>query len=132
MQASTRALHDRASKTAARYRAAGANTDRVNRYCGRAEVIITRLAARLGELVPTLYVKVERGVSPCGRPTPSLDRHSLTTWAGQHVAPLEVTGTARGFHGVKLTCYSATIEGRRYYGRGQGGGMYLNLRPATR
>lgn len=132
MKASTRILHERARRTAARWRAAGANPDRVNRYCGRAEVIITRHAARLGDPIPTLYVHFEPGVSPCGVPTASLDRHTLVTWPGNRIAPLEVTGTANGFNGAKLYCYSATIEGRRYYGRGLGPGMYLNLRPAAR
>lgn len=115
MTATVRILHERARRAAARWRARGANTDRVNRYCGRAEVIITRHAARAGALVPTLYV--------------SSDGRTLTTWPGNVVAPLEVTGTARGFHGVELTCYRAVIEGRAYHGRGLGAGMYLNLRP---
>lgn len=126
---SAQALLERARLTAQLWRSRGASNDRVNRYCGRAEVLITRHAAREGGLLPTLYVTVEPGVSPCGVPTPSLARHTLTTWAGQRVARLEVTGTARGFHGVKLTCYRAVIEGRAYHGRGQGEGMYLNLRP---
>lgn len=115
---SAQTLLERARSTAERWRARGADTDRVNRYCGRAEVIITRHAARAGGLVPTLYV--------------SGDGRTLTTWPGNRVASLEVTGTARGFHGVELTCYRATIEGRVYYGRGQGPGMYLNLHPSRR
>jgi hypothetical protein len=114
---STRMLLERAQRTADRLRAAG-KSDRANRFCGRAEVVITRNAARNGELVPTLYV--------------SSDGRWLTTWPGNRVAPLAVTGSARGFHGVKLTCYRATIEGRVYHGRGQGPGMYINLRPSKR
>jgi hypothetical protein len=68
-------------------------------------------------------------VSPCGTREACLDRHYLTTWPGNRVAQLKVTGHARGFNGVRLTCYAATIEGRRYHGRGQGEGMCLNLRP---
>ncbi len=113
----TVALVARAQRTADRLRAAG-QSERANRFCGRAEVCITRHAARLGELVPTLYV--------------SSDGRWLTTWPGNRVARLEVTGAARGFNGVKLTCYAATIEGRRYHGRGLGAGMYLNLRPSKR
>lgn len=131
MQQSTRQLLERARKTADRLLAAG-QTDRANRFSGRAEVVITRHAARCGDLLPTLYVQHEPGVSPCGVPTACLDRHYLTTWTGNRVTDLEVTGSARGFHGVKLTCYAATIEGRRYYGRGHGPGMYLNLRPGKR
>lgn len=112
MLQSTRLLLERAEKTADRLRATG-NVDRANRFCGRAEAVITRHCARHGEPLPTLYV--------------SSDGKRLTTWPGNTVARLEVTGTARGFHGVKLTCYAATIEGRRYHGRGQGPGMYLNL-----
>jgi hypothetical protein len=111
----TKELHARASAMLERYRSRIHNIDRVNRAAGRAERIITRHAARNGELLPTLYV------SSCGR--------WLTTWPGQKVAVLQTTGKARGFHGVKLTCYSATIEGRNYFGRGLGPGMYINLRP---
>jgi hypothetical protein len=111
----TKSLHSRAAKIAAKWRASGANTDRVNRFCGRAEVIITRHAARAGELIPTLYV--------------SSDGRTLQTRPGNTIAPLSVTGMAYGFGGVKLTCYRTMIEGRRYYGRGLGAGMYLNLRP---
>lgn len=121
-----------ANLVADRWRKRGANTNRVNRYLGRVDAIRTRIAARAGERLPVLYVTVEPGVSPCGVPTASLDRHTLTTWTGKRVASLEVTGTARGFHGVKLTCYAATIEGRRYIGRGHGPGMYLNMRPSKR
>jgi hypothetical protein len=127
MHASTQALLERAFMTSVRLRNEG-KTDLANRFSGRAEVVIARHAARMGDLLPTLYVTVERGVSPCGVPAPSLDKHSLTTWMGNHVARLEVTGTARAFN-CKLTCYAAVIEGRRYYGRGHGPGMYLNLRP---
>jgi hypothetical protein len=108
-------LLERARTTAERWRARGADTDRVNRYCGRVEVLITRLAARAGALPPTLYV--------------SSDGRTLTTWPGNVVAPLEIRGTARGFNGVKLYCYRAVIEGRAYHGRGLGPCMYLNLRP---
>lgn len=100
---------------AERWRARPHNTDRVNRAVGRLEVIITRHAARQGGLVPVLYV------------TQSPDGLWLTTWPGNRIARLSVNGTTRGFHGVKLTCYSATIEGRNYYGRGLGVGMYLRL-----
>ena len=112
MQPSTRELFARANATAERLRAAGQN-DRANRYCGRAEVVIARHAARLGDTVPTLYV--------------SSDGQWLTTWPGNRVARLYTTGTVRAF-GAKLTCYSATIEGRNYYGRGQGPNMFINLR----
>lgn len=111
--ASVKELHARASAMAERWRAKPHNTDRVNRAVGRCEVIITRHAARNGERVPTLYVSGQW----------------LTSWPGNRVARIYVTGTARGFNGVKLTCYSATIEGRNYYGRGLGDGMYINLRP---
>lgn len=118
-----------ANLVADRWRKRGANVDRVNRYLGRVDAIRTRIAARDGERLPVLYVTVERGLSPCGVPAKCLDRHTLTTWTGKRIASLEVTGSARGFNGVELTCYAATIEGRRYYGRGLGAGMYLNLRP---
>jgi hypothetical protein len=108
----TQELHARASAMAERWRAKPHNTDRVNRALGRAEVIITRHAARAGDVVPALYV--------------SSDGQWLTTWPGQRVARLYVTGKARGFN-CELTCYSAIIEGRNYYGRGLGPGMYLRL-----
>jgi hypothetical protein len=112
------AIRDRADAIAKRYRDSGANNDRVNRFCGRAEVIITKLAARKGETIPTLYV--------------SGDGRTLQTWPGNHIAALTVTGKVHGFNGTRLTCYSAVIEGRRYYGRGLGNGMCINLRPAKR
>ena len=52
----------------------------------------------------------------------------LRTWDGTVIGSLRVTGSARGFHGVKLVCYRATIDGIPYYGRGQGDGMILRLR----
>lgn len=107
-----RALYARAQRTAERLRAAGKN-DRANRFCGRAEVVTTRYAARRGETVPTLYI------SSCG--------HWLQTWPGNKVARVHATGTVR-FNGAKLTCYCATLEGRNYYGRSQGAGMFINLR----
>lgn len=110
----TSELHERASAMAARWRARPHNTDRVNRAVGRLELIITRHAARQGGLVPVLYVTQEP------------DGLWLTTWPGNRVARLYVTGKARGFN-CELTCYSATIEGRNYYGRGLGVGMYLRL-----
>ncbi len=114
--ATTQDLLKRAQATAERLRAAG-QTDRANRFCGRAEVVITRHAARAGELIPTLYV--------------SSDEQWITTWPGNKVARLYVTGKARGFN-CKLTCYSCTIEGRTYYGRGLGPGMYLRMRAGKR
>jgi hypothetical protein len=74
------------------------------------------MRARNGELVPTLYV------------TQDPDGLWLTTWPGNRVARLYAVGKAPAFN-CTLTCYSATIEGRNYYGRGHGPGMYLNLRP---
>jgi len=59
---------------------------------------------------------------------PSTDGKTLNTWDGQPMGPLEVTGKARGFHGVKLTCYKAKIDGHTYHGRGLGSGMLLKLR----
>lgn len=112
------ALHERAKATLERLRAAG-QTDRANRFAGRAEVAITRACARLGEPPPVLYVtQSERGLF-------------ATTWPGNVVAPLEVTGTAPAFGG-RLTCYACTIEGRRYHGRGLGPGLYLRLHPGKR
>jgi hypothetical protein len=53
--------------------------------------------------------------------------HTLCTWDGKPLGPLAITGYARGFHGVKLTCYSFEYEGRRYTGRGLGDGMSVRL-----
>ncbi len=111
MLRSTSELLARASATAERLRAAGKN-ERANRFCGRAEVVITRHAARHGDSVPVLYV--------------SSDEKWLTTWPGNRVARLYVTGKARGFN-CALTCYSAVIEGRSYHGRGLGPQMSLRL-----
>lgn len=122
MLQSTRELLARATATAERLRAGGKH-DRANRFCGRAEVAIARHCARHCALLPTLYVNQVPGEHPAH------PRFTLTTWPGNFVACLEVTGQARGFNGARLTCYAATIEGRRYYGRGLGPGMYLNLRP---
>lgn len=119
MQASTRALWERANATAERIRASGKCA---NRYSGRAEVVIARHAARIGDVVPTLYVTQEPGCDLHGRPN-----LWLTTWPGNRVARIYATGKVRAF-GSELTCYSATICGRNYYGRGQGPGMYINLR----
>lgn len=116
MHRSTKHMLHRAEKTAKRLRDAGQN-DRANRFCGRAEVAIARHCARIGDLLPTLYV--------------SSDGKWLQTWPGNKVARLEATGTAPAFN-VKLTCYRATIEGRVYIGRGHGPCMYLNMRPSRR
>lgn len=86
-----------------------------NRYVGRAQVVLVRHAARLGDTLPTLYVTGKGGET------------WLTTWTGNRIARIYATGQARAFN-VTLTCYSATICGRRYYGRGHGPGMYINLR----
>jgi hypothetical protein len=132
MSAQTQAaIVGHANQVASRWLKRGASVDRVNRYLGRVDAIRTRIAARAGDLVPPLYVELEPSdPSRCGGD--NVDRHWLTTWTGKRVGLLELTGKARGFHGVKLYCYSAVIEGRRYYGRGQGPGMYLNLKPAKR
>lgn len=114
-----------ANLVADRWRKRGANTGRVNRYLGRVDAIRTRIAARDGDRLPVLYVKGEMGIRPDVRVV-------LTTWTGKRVGYAQVTGTVRGFHGVKLYCYSTVIEGRHYYGRGQGPGMYVNLRPGKR
>jgi hypothetical protein len=53
--------------------------------------------------------------------------NQLRTWDGKAIAALEITGTARGFNGVKLTCYAMTYEGRRYHGRGLGDGMSVRM-----
>lgn len=116
MHPTVKALLDRAEKVADCLRNAG-KVDRANRFCGRAEVVIARQCARLGEVLPTLYV--------------SGDGKWLTSWPGTKVARLETRGTARAFH-TKLTCYRTTIEGRVYIGRGLGPGMYLNMRPSSR
>lgn len=129
MHRSTKHLLHRAEKTAKRLRDAGQN-DRANRFCGRAEVVIARHCARIGDLLPTLYVTHEpRDPLKCGGS--NVDRYWLTTWPGNKVAQLEVTGTAPAFN-TRLTCYRATIEGRVYIGRGLGPSMYLNMRPSRR
>lgn len=127
----TAAIVDHANKVAARWRARGARCDRVNRYLGRVDAILTHASARRGERLPVLYVAVERGYSPCGVPAECLDRHYLTTWTGKRLALLERTGKAPAFN-CELTCYAVTLEGRRYIGRGHGDGMYLNMRPSKR
>lgn len=113
MQESTLELAVRIERRAATIRRRGKCA---NRYLGRAAVVLTRHAARVGDPIPTLYVGNDGW---------------LTTWPGNRVARFEVTGTAPAF-GCVLTCYRATIEGRTYYGRGHGPGMYLNLRPGKR
>lgn len=110
-----RKLWQRAEAMGKRWRAKPHSADRVNRAMGRAERIITLHCARLGERVPLLYVSEERGAL------------WLTTWPGTRVARLTVTGKAPAFN-CELTCYSATICGRNYYGRSHGPGMYINLR----
>jgi hypothetical protein len=112
----------------AKWRARTHNSDRVNRAVGRAQAIIERHAARNGEKLGALYVSEQprRLQQIAGKPKTEL---WLTTWTGQRLARLYVTGTAYGFHGARLTCYSCTLEGRNYFGRGQGPGMLLMLRP---
>lgn len=129
MHRTTEALMMRAQRTADRLRLAGDN-ERANRFSGRAEVVIARHCARIGDLLPTLYVTlVPLDPLKCGGD--NVDRYWLTTWPGNKVAPLEVTGKARAFN-CQLTCYAATIEGRRYIGRGHGPTMYLNMRPSRK
>lgn len=129
MHRSTKHMLHRAEKTAKRLRAAGKD-DLANRFCGRAEVAIANHCARIGDLLPTLYVKLERR-DPSKVGGDNVDRHWLTTWMGNKVALLEVTGTAPAFN-ARLTCYRATIQGRTYIGRGLGPGLYLNMRPSRR
>lgn len=112
------AIVGHATLVADRWRKRGASSERVNRYLGRVDAIRTRVAARAGEPLPTLYVREGSGYHA-----------ELTTWAGNVVGKVEIRGTARGFHGVKLYCYRAVIEGRAYHGRGLGPGMYVNMRP---
>jgi hypothetical protein len=116
------AIVGHANQVADRWRKRGASHDRVNRYLGRVDAIRALIAARSGDLVPTLYVK-ETAVP---------GHVVLTTWTGTFVSGARITGEARGFHGVKLYCYSTVIEGRRYHGRGLGNGMCLNLKPGKR
>lgn len=111
-------LVDLISERARYWRARGASNDRVNRYLGRCEVILCRIAARRGEPLPTLYVSKRA------------DGLWLTSWPGTKVARLEERGTARAFR-TELTCYRCTIAGRAYIGRGLGEGMYINMRPST-
>ncbi len=112
-------LVDLISERASVWRKRGASTDRVNRYLGRCEVILCRIAARRGELLPTLYVSKRA------------DGLWLTSWPGTKVAKLEERGKARAFR-TELTCYRCTIEGRVYIGRGLGESMYINMRPSSR
>lgn len=57
--------------------------------------------------------------------------HTLQSWGGESIGMLEITGHARGFHGVKLTCYALTYEGRRYHGRGTES-VFITLRCTAR
>lgn len=59
---------------------------------------------------------------------PALASYELTSWGGDPIMPLQLTGTATGFHGSKLYCFSGTLNGRKWSGRGQGAGMYLTMR----
>ena len=61
----------------------------------------------------------------------SSDEARLTTWQGKTIAALTRTGRAQGFHGVKLTCYTCTIDGARYHGRGLGAGMCIRMRASA-
>jgi hypothetical protein len=63
----------------------------------------------------------------------------VTTWHGEKLGTYYIPNSglrsfalrpaARGFNGVKLTCYSVTFtDGSRWHGRGLGTGMMLRLR----
>lgn len=106
-------------------------SEEANKLAGLANVASIHHEAAAG-LPISAYVTNIPGISPCGVPESMLDRNTLTTWMGDFVAALEITGTARGFNGVKLTCYRCIINGRTYIGRGLGPGMYLNLRLSKR
>ena len=55
------------------------------------------------------------------------DERAVTTWHGEFLGTLERIGhyTASG---TRVNSYRAFIDGRAYYGRGQGAGMVLHLR----
>ncbi len=114
----TALLVDHITERKRHWKQRGASEERLNRYLGRCEVILCRIAARRGEPLPTLYVsKLADGLW-------------LTSWPGTKVAKLEVRGKARAFR-TELTCYRCTIEGRVYIGRGLGESMYVNMRPSS-
>lgn len=54
--------------------------------------------------------------------------HVLRTGEGVKICDLQVTGSARGFHGVKLVCYAGVYQGHRWHGRGLGENSILVLR----
>lgn len=55
----------------------------------------------------------------------------VTSWRGRKLGRFEITGRARGFNDVELTCYRITLnDGRVYVGRGLGAGMALRARRA--
>lgn len=108
-------LYGRVNDTAARLYAAGQH-DRARRYLGRADLVLKREQARRGE-------RIDAYVSSDGR--------RLQTWPGGVLGSLTVTGRARTPSGTLLTCYAVTLGGRRYFGRGEGPGMILKLRPAV-
>lgn len=125
-----KAMTVRARLMVDRWRSKPHNTDRVNRAAGRLERIIARRCAQVGEPLPTLYVsQAPRKLQQiAGEATTQL---WLTTWPGNRVARLTVTGTSPAFGG-RLTCYGCVVEGRYYYGRGLGPGMYINMRPGRK
>lgn len=52
----------------------------------------------------------------------------LQNWCGADIAPLRITGYARGFHRTPLTCWALDYNGRRYSGRNSGTGVVLTMR----
>ena len=55
----------------------------------------------------------------------------LTTWHGERVGTYWATSVYRTNHDATITCISATIQGRDYYGRyGSDWSQLVHLRPA--
>lgn len=60
-------------------------------------------------------------------------RYVLTTWNGEEIAPLRLTGSwlnrnVFGGFPVRMFAWSATIDGRVYSGRNTGAGMFVRMR----
>jgi hypothetical protein len=71
-----------------------------------------------------------RGVVPLGRSTVGRT-WDLTTWDGATIGTVEVVSVwsnPRGIFSAHVYAFRATIDGKRYHGRGGGPGLFVRLR----
>lgn len=81
----------------------------------------------------SLYVGESTGRNYLPYPGMYVPYGPLETWKGERVGTYWAINTYRNNFGATITCISATIQGREYYGRyGADWSQLVNLRPYKR